>query len=88
MQDNPNAINSKAELAVVLQDLDKEQEAAQLLKQILREPHRHDPGIDFIKDRAPSSGPAAVEDCGAFPWFSCAAISYLVWAKPVRSMLC
>ena len=87
MQDNPKAINSKAELAVVLQDLDKEQEAAQLLKQILREPHIHDPGIDFIKDRAPSSGPAAVEDCGVFPWFSCAAISYLVWAKPVRSML-
>ena len=67
MQDNPKAINSKAELAVVLQDLDKEQEAAQLLKQILREPHRHDPGIDFVKDRARSSGPAAVEDCGAFP---------------------
>ncbi|CAL1151003.1 unnamed protein product [Cladocopium goreaui] len=58
-EEHPLTVNSKADLAVVLQERDEQKEAAQVLKEILQEPHGHDVGIDFLKDLTLSPGPAA-----------------------------
>ena len=79
MQEHPLTVNSKADLAVVLQERDERKEAAQLLKEILRAPHGHDTGIDFVKDLTLLPGPtAAAKDTVVFSLFLCAANRCLV----------
>ena len=80
IQEHPLTVNSKADLAV-LQERDEQKEAAQVLKEILREPHGHDVGIDFVKDLTLSPGPAAAaKDRFVFSLSFCVAICFLVWS--------
>ena len=73
MQEHPLTVNSKADLAVVLQERDEQKEAAQLLKEVLRAPQGpqgHDAGIDFVKDLTLLPGPAApAKDTAVFSIF-------------------
>ena len=81
IQEHPLTVNSKADLAVVLQERDEQKEAAQVLKEILQEPHGHDVGIDFLKDLTLSPGPAAAaKDRFVFSLSFCVAICFLVWS--------
>ena len=76
IQEHPLTVNSKADLAV-LQERDEQKEAAQVLKEILREPHGNDVGIDFVKDLTLSPGPAAAaKDAFVFSLSFCAAICF------------
>ena len=76
IQEHPLTVNSKADLAV-LQERDEQKEAAQVLKEFLREPHGHDVGIDFVKDLTLSPGPAAAaKDAFVFSLSFCAAICF------------
>ena len=79
MQEHPLTVNSKADLAVVLQERDEQKEAAQLLKEVLRAPQGHDAGIDFVKDLTLLPGPAApAKATVVFSLFLCAANCFLV----------